>query len=441
MEELKRTDLAVQQERALLVSVLLPDSKSDPTDPVGELRHLAKTAGAIVVDEMLAKRKKAFTKYYVGTGKAEEIASRAEFNDIDVIIFDNDLTPSQVRNLEEVTHRKILDRSELILDIFAAHAQTHESRLQVELAQLQYTYPRLRHMWAHLDTLAGGASSAAAAVGAIGTRGPGEKQIEIDRRLVQRRVTALKTQLAEIDRRKVREVKSREDHFCVCLVGYTNAGKSTMMNLLTGADTYVADKLFATLETKTRKWNLDDGQTLLLSDTVGFVRDLPHRLVASFKATLEEAVGADLLIHVADASHDRVGDEIRAVDDVLDELGCNRERVMMVLNKIDKIKDPTIFTLLASKYPGAIFVSATTGKGADKLVRQVADRAGGGDVRVKIHAECTNGKLMQYIAQHARVDSQTYEGTIAEIDATIIANRLAGLKAFGKDVRVVDGSQ
>jgi len=371
MEELKRTDLAVQQERALLVSVLLPDSKSDPTDPVGELRHLARTAGAVVVDEMLAKRKKAFTKYYVGTGKAEEIAARAEFNDIDVIIFDNDLTPSQVRNLEEVTHRKILDRSELILDIFAAHAQTHESRLQVELAQLQYTYPRLRHMWAHLDTLAGGASSAAAAVGAIGTRGPGEKQIEIDRRLVQRRVTALKTQLAEIDRRKVREVKSREDHFCVCLVGYTNAGKSTMMNLLTGADTYVADKLFATLETKTRKWSLDDGQTLLLSDTVGFVRDLPHRLVASFKATLEEAIGADLLIHVADASHDRVGDEIRAVDDVLDELGCNRERVLLALNKIDKINDPTIFTLLAGKYPGAIFVSAATGKGAEKLIKHV----------------------------------------------------------------------
>ena len=441
MAELKRTDLAVQRERALLVSVLLPNSKSDPMDPVGELRHLARTAGAIVVDEMVAKRNKPFAKLYVGSGKAEEIAARAEFNDIDVIIFDNDLTPSQVRNLEEVTHRKILDRSELILDIFAAHARTGESRLQVELAQLQYTYPRLRHMWAHLDTLAGGASSAAAAVGAIGTRGPGEKQIEIDRRLVHRRVAALKTQLVEIDRRKVREVKSRQDHFCACLVGYTNAGKSTLMNLLTGADAYVADQLFATLETKTRKWNLDDGQALLLSDTVGFVRDLPHRLVASFKATLEEAIGADLLIHVADASHDRVAHEIRAVEDVLDELGCDRERVTMVLNKIDKISDPTIFTLLASQYRGAIFVSATTGKGADKLVKRVADRAGGGDVRIKIQAECTNGKLMQYIARHARVDSQSYQGTIAEIDATITANRLAGLKAFGNDVKVVVGSR
>jgi len=437
MAELKRTDLAVQRERALLVGVLLPKSKADPMDPVGELRSLAKTAGAIVVDEMVAKRAKPFAKLYVGTGKAEEITSRAEYNSVDVIIFDNDLTPSQVRNLEEVTHRKILDRSELILDIFAAHARTHESRLQVELAQLQYTYPRLRHMWEHLDTLAGGASSAAAAVGAIGTRGPGEKQIEIDRRLVQRRVSALKVQLAEIDRRKVREVNSRREHFCVCLVGYTNAGKSTLMNLLTGADTYVADKLFATLETKTRKWDLDDGQTILLSDTVGFVRDLPHRLVASFKATLEEATCADLLIHVADASHDRVEHEILAVEAVLDELGCDRGRVMLAMNKIDKIADPTVFTLLGKQYPDAVFVSAVTGQGADGLVKRVASRAGGGSVRVKIEAECTNGKLMQYIAQYARVDSQTYEGTTARIDATIPANRLPGLKAFGDDVTVV----
>jgi len=438
MEDLKRTGgLAVQQERALLVGVLLPDSTADPMDPVGELRSLAKTAGALVVDEMVAKRPTPLAKYYVGSGKAEEIARRAEFNDIDVILFDNDLTPSQIRNLEEITHRKVLDRSELILDIFAAHARTHESRLQVELAQLQYTYPRLRHMWSHLDTLAGGASSAAAAVGAIGTRGPGEKQIEIDRRLVQRRVAALKRQLSAIDRRKVREVKSRGDHYCVCLVGYTNAGKSTLMNLLTGAETFVADMLFATLETKTRRWHLDGGLSILLSDTVGFVRDLPHRLVASFRATLEEAIGADLLIHVADASHDRVAEEIKAVEGVLDELGCDRGRVMKVLNKIDKIKDPATFALLAQQYPDSVLISAATGKGADDLVRRVAERAGGGEVRVRLKARCTNGKLMHYIAKYAQIDSQTYEGTTAEIEAVFAADRLKGLDAFGEDVTVV----
>jgi len=199
----------------------------------------------------------------------------------------------------------------------------------------------------------------------------------------------------------------------------------------------VADMLFATLETKTRKWNLEGGLSILLSDTVGFVRDLPHRLVASFKATLEEAIGADLLIHVADASHDRVEHEIEAVEAVLDELGCDPARVMLAMNKIDKIADPTVFTLLGQKYSDAVFVSAVTGRGADKLVDSVAARAGGGSVRVKLHAQCTNGKLMQYIAQYARVVSQTYEGTIARIDATMAANRLPGLKAFGNDVKVV----
>ncbi|HAU39077.1 MAG TPA: GTPase HflX, partial [Phycisphaerales bacterium] len=247
MAEMKRTSLGVQAERALLVSVLLPGSTNDPMDPVGELRSLARTAGAVVVDEMVARRQRINAALYVGSGKAQEIADRCDRNEVDTILFDNDLTPAQIRDLEEITRRKVLDRSELILDIFAAHARTAESRLQVELAQLIYTYPRLRHMWTHLERVAGGATTAAAAVGGIGTRGPGEKQIEIDRRLVQKRVSFLRGQISEIDRRKMRQVRSRRDTFGVCLVGYTNAGKSTLMNLLTGADVYVADQLFATL--------------------------------------------------------------------------------------------------------------------------------------------------------------------------------------------------
>jgi len=222
----------------------------------------------------------------------------------------------------------------------------------------------------HLDTLAGGASSAAAAVGAIGTRGPGEKQIEIDRRLVQRRVSALKAQLEEIDRRKVREVNSRQEQFCVCLVGYTNAGKSTLMNLLTGGGRLRGRQTLRHAgdqdpQVAARRRAVDP-----VSDTVGFVRDLPHRLVASFKATLEEAIGADLLIHVADASHDRVEHEIRAVEGVLDEIGCDRGRVMLAMNKIDKISDPAVFTLLGKQYPDAVFVSAATGQGPTSSSRR-----------------------------------------------------------------------
>ena len=430
--------MTVQRERALLVAVILPNSTVDPRDPLGELRSLARTAGANVVDEMTAKRQRPYPRLYVGSGKAQEIADRADQNEIDVIVFDNDLTPAQIRDLEEITHRKILDRSELILDIFASHARTHQSRLQVELAQLEYTYPRLRHMWGHLDTLAGGASSAAAAVGAIGTRGPGEKQIEIDRRLVQRRVSFLKKRLAAIDRRKIREVRARRDVFCVCLVGYTNAGKSTLMNLLTGAGTYVADQLFATLETKTRRWQLDSGQAVLLSDTVGFVRDLPHHLVASFRATLEEAIGADLLIHVADASHERVTHEISAVEKVLDELGCDRSRVMLALNKIDRIVDPAVRTILTQQFPEAAFVSAQTGAGADDLIARVAEWAGGSQRSVTLEADCTNGRLMQYIARYADVQTQTFAGATARIEAMMAQIHLDGLQAFGEAVQIVE---
>ena len=441
MAEPRRTELSVQRERALLVGVLTPASKADPMDPLGELRSLARTAGAVVVDEIVAKRRTIHPGLYVGTGKVQQIAERAAQNHADTVIFDNDLSPGQIRDLEEEIGRKVLDRSELILDIFAAHAQTNESRLQVELAQLEYSYPRLRHMWTHLERLAGGATTAAAAVGGIGTRGPGEKQLEIDRRLAQKRVSHLKEQLAVIDRRKVRQVRSRRDVFCVCLVGYTNAGKSTLMNLLTGAGVYVADKLFATLDTKTHRWRLGDGQEVLLSDTVGFVRDLPHHLVASFRATLEEAIWADLLLHVADASQDRVDRQIEAVEGVLNEIGCQNAPRLLVMNKIDRIQDPAVRTVLAGKYREAMFVSATTGEGAQAMIEAVARRAAGTPQRVLLRANCANGRLMQYIAQHAQVLRQTFQDSFALITATMSATRLEGLRAFGGDVEILPDSQ
>jgi len=437
MSEPKRTELKLRAERALLVGVALPGADVDPHDPLGELRALAKTAGARVVDEMVAKRRTVHPGLYVGRGKAEEIAERVELNDVDTVVFDNDLSPAQIRDLEKIIDRKVLDRSEVILDIFAAHARTNEANLQVELAQLEYTYPRLRHMWTHLERVAGGAATAASAVGGIGTRGPGEKQIEIDRRLVQRRVSELKRRIKAIDRRKQRLVASRREHYLICLVGYTNAGKSTLMNLLTGAGVRVADQLFATLDTRTRRWDLGEGDEALLSDTVGFISDLPHHLVASFRATLEEAIGADLLLHVADAASERVDRQIQAVRGVLDDLGCGEKDQLLLLNKVDRINDPTVRTVLAGRHPDAIFVSATTGRNADALVRAVQRRVRGRQVCVTIEADTANGRLMQYLSRYGRLSGQTYTGRQVRLQATLGEKRLAALSGLGDDVRIV----
>ena len=428
LSELKRENLAVEAERVFLVGVMLPDSKCDPRDPLGELRSLAKTAGAKVVDEMVVRRNKPHPGLYLGSGKAEQLDGRCAMNEVDVIIFDNDLSPAQIRELESISDTKVIDRSELILDIFASHARTAQSRLQVELAQLEYTYPRLTGMWTHLDRHGGG----------VGTRGPGERQIETDRRLVQRRVSLLKKKLDAIDRRKLREVKGRQEEYCVCLVGYTNVGKSTLMNYLTEGDVYVADKLFATLETRTRRWDTGRGNSVLLSDTVGFIRDLPHHLVASFRATLEEAIFADLLIHVADASNDRVEEEIAEVNRVLDELGCSDDNRMLVLNKIDRIMDPTVFPVLRERYPDALMLSAADGNGVEGLSDEVICRCGGAMVRARITADCGNGKLMHCIARHAEVEHQTYEGSMAQIDATVSLSGIDDIRALGGEVSVDD---
>jgi len=441
MPEPKRTQLTIQTERALLVSVVLSRSRIDRYDPLAEIRSLVQTAGAKVADEMLVHRPSVHPGLYVGRGKAEEIADRCERNGIDVVVFDNDLSPAQIRDLEQTVDRKVLDRSEVILDIFAAHARTAEARLQVELAQLEYTYPRLRHMWTHLERVAGGASTAASAVGGIGTRGPGEKQIETDRRLVQRRVSELKRRIAEVDRRRRREVTSRRDHFRACLVGYTNAGKSTLMNLLTGAGVLVADQLFATLDTRTRRWNLGDGHHALLSDTVGFISHLPHHLVASFRATLEEAIGADLLLHVADASSSQVARQIEAVDEVLDELGCGAKDRLLLLNKLDRVSDPTVMTVLRDRHPEAIPLSAVTGDNAERLVESVLHRVRGRPVSVTLNADCANGRLMQYLSQYARVGECSYQGRQVTLEAVIGENHLPALRRFGADVTVSAASE
>src|SRR5262245_4484985 len=306
-----RDELTVHLERAFLVSVALPERPWLGGDPLEELRGLAATAGAIVVGGLCQRRDKINPASYIGKGKLPELQEQVQATDTDVIIFDNDLSPGQVRNLEKATKIKVLDRSELILDIFATRARSVEARLQVELAQLEYALPRLRQMWTHLGRITGG----------IGTRGPGETQLEEDRRLVDQRIRDLKARLVEVQARKQLEVHSRREEHTVSLVGYTNAGKSTLMNALTGAGVYVEDKLFSTLDTRTRQWHLKDWGRVLLSDTVGFIRDLPHHLIASFKATLEETRQARLLLHVVDGSSPAAEEHIKAVNKVLAELG------------------------------------------------------------------------------------------------------------------------
>ncbi len=423
----------------MLVGVLLPASRVDRRNPLGELERLAKTAGAKVVDYIIQRRDKIDAAYYIGAGKAEEIRARAEDNDATLVIFDNDLSPAQIRELEKITHCKILDRAELILDIFAARAQTHQARLQVELAQLEYTAPRLRGMWTHLERIAGaGGATGVGAVGGIGTRGPGERQIEIDRRLVSKRIALLKGRLAEIDRRKLREVRSRGNEYTIALVGYTNAGKSTLLNALTDAGTHahakVEDKLFTTLDTRTRKWDLSAGIVALVSDTVGFVRDLPHQLVASFRATLEEAIHADLLMHVVDVSSHTAELEMESVNRVLAELGCKSNvasesnGTLVVLNKCDAVVDQTEVQVIESKVRDCVRISAKTGDGLRDLRDYVLKQVGSRTDSVTIRTHAGNGEALAFLDRHATILDRRYCNEAAEIDVRISPAKLNQLR-------------
>ncbi len=432
-----RGDLSVGRERAVLVKVLLDDRTLDE-DPLAELAELARSAGAAVVGRAMQRRARICAGTYVGKGKLEEIRQRADVGHASVVIFDNDLSPAQIREIEAVVGRKVLDRSELILDIFASRARTHEARLQVELAQLEYTAPRLRGMWTHLERIAGaGGGKAAGMVGGIGTRGPGERQIEIDRRLVQKRVSYLRRQLAEIDKRREREVRARRDFFTISLVGYTNAGKSTLMNALTGADAYTDDLLFATLDTLTRKWELGGGRYALLSDTVGFVRDLPHHLVASFRATLEEAIHADLLLHVIDASNPDAPRQIEAVERVLHDLGVGEQPVLRVLNKIDADADPALLSVLARRHPDAIRISARTGAGLAAVADAVRERMRGEQRDMLLDVPAGDGRALGFLERFADVLEREYGQQRARLRVRIAPRVLDHLHTIARDVRHV----
>ncbi len=420
-----RTELSVRAEKAILVGVLLPDSSADPRDPLGELAALAKTAGATVVARVVQQRASIDPSTYIGSGKAEEIKKLVKKHKADVVIFDNDMSPNQLRDLEKIIDAKILDRSELILDIFATRARTHEAQLQVALAQLEYTYPRLRHMWSHLERIGAGAGAG------VGARGPGEMQLEIDRRLVRGKVADLKERIAEVQARKSREVKERKrQHFTISLVGYTNAGKSTLFNTLTGESTFVEDKLFATLDTKTRRWHLGGnsgegggGHAALISDTVGFVRDLPHHLVASFKATLEEATHADMLLLVLDVSHPHAQQQLRTVVQVLKEIGCQDIPTLLVLNKIDALEEAgeragsgDEVAFWKSMFPDALPASALRGQGIVALTDVVREQMLGRTMQARITVPLGDPKGITFVEKFSEVKERDYESTPGSVE-------------------------
>ncbi len=388
---MKSAEKTVYRERALLVGTVDPGADADGADPLDELARLAETAGAAVADRILQRRGRPDPRTYIGSGKVGEISRRVADLRIDCVIFNNDLSPAQIQNIEKDAGCRVIDRTELILDIFATHARSRQAKLQVEMAQLEYTLPRLGRLGAHVtaEQQAGGFG-----IG-IGQRGPGEKQLEADRRLARKRITALRRQLRELEDRKRREVAQRTvENTTVSLVGYTNAGKSTLMNALTKAGVPVEDRLFSTLDTRTRIWTLQGGIRVLLSDTVGFIRDLPHGLVASFHATLEEVTQADLLLHVADASHPRSEEQIRAVEGVLREIGCEGKPALLLLNKTDRFRDPVELEMLRNRFPGAIPLSALGGAGLEALRDRVAEVLTRQLVDVEVEIPLSEGRLL-----------------------------------------------
>ena len=415
MTDVNRAE-GVGSEAALLVGVLLP-GRHFHGPPLEELEGLARTAGTRVVSHLTQRRQAPDAATYLGKGKVEQLKDLAALSQADVIFFDNDLSPAQTRNLEQATGLKVLDRTELILDIFASRAQTYEARLAVELAQLQYAMPRLKRMWTHLSRQKKG----------VGLRGPGEKQLEVDRRLVERRISELRSELEKIHRRKERQVAARRELMTVSLVGYTNAGKSTLLNVLTGADVFTQDALFATLDTRTRRWQLPAWGPVLLSDTVGFIRDLPHHLIASFKATLEEARQANLLLHVADGSNPAVYDQTAAANRVLEEIGIEAKDSLLVVNKVDALEDRARLDGLLNRYPNAVPISARTGQGLTQLASAVSDALSRSFLDVDVETGVDNGRLMAYLATHGEILSKKYHDTRVTVHCRIPQRYLGGI--------------
>jgi GTP-binding protein HflX len=412
-------------ERALLIGLEKQGvSKWDLQDSLEELAELAISAGAEVVDTVTQKLQRPTAPYYIGKGKAEAIKHSFQDREVTSVIFDDELSPAQGRNLENLLSRKVLDRTQLILDIFAQRARSREGRLQIELAQLQYLLPRLTRMWDHLSRQTGG----------IGTRGPGETQLEVDRRRVQERISRLERELESVRKTRAVQRQGRKRHQwpVAAVVGYTNAGKSTLLNLLTGADVVAVDKLFATLDPTTRSFVLPNKQRVLLTDTVGFLRKLPHTLIESFKATLEEVSEADLLIHIVDLSHSRVDDQIEAVEGVIKELNAFGKQTLIVFNKIDNLANRELIDSYLKRFPGSVAISARTGENVSKLVQALQDALSAWRLCSRFKIPASESALIAEIHRVGHVLELHYEGEGALIVAHVppeLAQKLATFAA------------
>ncbi len=429
----QREDLNVVAERAILVALSLRGEFISLDERFGELSALTESAGGIVVGHVTQRRRLPHGRTFIGKGKVTQLKELADSVDASIIIFDHDMTPAQIRNLEEATERKIIDRSELILDIFSSRASSTEAKLQVEIAQLEYTYPRLRAMWDHLGQVTGGAP-----IG-IGTRGPGEQQIEIDRRLVQRRQKQLRRELAEIQDRSVREVEKRNnDHFTVGLVGYTNAGKSTIFNALTAGGAWAHDQLFATLSTRVERWELGGGTGVMLSDTVGFIRRLPHHLIASFKSTLEETTHCQLLLLVLDASDPNALSQLDTVQATLDDIDARHQPRLLLLNKIDQLENATDRLVWISRFPDAVQVSAITGEGLEILASE-ARAVVLGDIReVTLSLPSRASKAVDFIEKRTEVVERDWVDDRSIYTIKIGRNQLDQLLSRERNIRIGD---
>jgi GTP-binding protein HflX len=410
-------------EKALLVSAYeLKSCKETAQSLLCELEELVETLGVPISDRMLVPMREVHARYLLGSGKAEEIAQRIQADGIDALIFDNELTPSQQRNWEALTKVAVLDRQEVILDIFAQRAQTHEARLQIELARLEYALPRLTRAWGHLVRQGGG----------IGAKGEGESQLEQDKRRIRVAIGRLKSELEKVRsaRSTQRKDRKRAPVPNAAIVGYTNAGKSSLLRRLTGANVLVEDKLFATLDTTTRKVALPNNQPLLLTDTVGFVRRLPHRLVESFRATLEESVLSDFLIHVLDASQPEVLTFHDTTMKVLGDLGAEEKRMILVFNKIDKIEPRAALDPLRRSFPGAHFVSVHTGEGIDGLLEHMAEEVSGEARICKLQIPVSQGDKLARLHRSAKVLQTEYTDDLVCVTAVLPARLAADYSAF-----------
>jgi GTP-binding protein HflX len=364
MIDKKTNDFELKTERCILIGIVLPNqSKWEVIDHIDELKALAETSGAEIVDSFIQNRVKPDPAYFIGKGKLEELSLFIEMQVINLVIFDDELSPAQNKNIENILKVKVIDRATLILDIFADHAKTNEAKVQVELAQLNYLLPRLTRQWQHLSRQIGG----------IGTKGPGETQLETDRRLVRTRISNLKRQLERISHQKKTQRQQRETMFRVALIGYTNAGKSTIMHALTNADVLIENKLFATLDTVVRRLELNSRTEILLSDTVGFIRKLPHHLIASFRTTLAEALEADLLLHIVDITHPAFKDHIEIVNEILEDMNLYKTNILLVFNKVDALKNRGLLEQLRYEYPNALYISGRRHIGINSLKKRLLE--------------------------------------------------------------------